>query len=244
MKFFVDTADTAEIKSLAASGLLDGVTTNPSLIAKSGRNILEVIAEICGIVDGPVSAEVAATEYETMMREAAVLRKIARNVCIKLPLTPDGLRAHAQAMQDEADRVLAAGRAQAGAWARVQEAVLALIESRFPIDCIATEFPRLLAVDAANLCAEAPILAARRLSLGSIATLFGARSVVFEASEAWAQCLHGEASGLAQHQVLIRIPGHDALLALAARDAALLDPAQGQACWLFLARAVAAAVSR
>ena len=93
MKFFVDTADTAEIKSLAASGLLDGVTTNPSLIAKSGRNILEVIAEICGIVDGPVSAEVAATEYETMMREAAVLRKIARNVCIKLPLTPDGLRA-------------------------------------------------------------------------------------------------------------------------------------------------------
>ncbi|MDR3524194.1 MAG: DUF484 family protein [Acetobacteraceae bacterium] len=153
-------------------------------------------------------------------------------------------RAHAQAMQDEADRVLAAGRAQAGAWARVQEAVLALIESRFPIDCIATEFPRLLAVDAANLCAEAPILAARRLSLGSIATLFGARSVVFEASEAWAQCLHGEASGLAQHQVLIRIPGHDALLALAARDAALLDPAQGQACWLFLARAVAAAVSR
>ena len=93
MKFFVDTADTADIKALAASGLLDGVTTNPSLIAKSGRNILEVIAEICGIVDGPVSAEVAATEYETMMREAAVLRKIARNVCIKLPLTPDGLRA-------------------------------------------------------------------------------------------------------------------------------------------------------
>ena len=93
MKFFVDTADTAEIKSLAASGLLDGVTTNPSLIAKSGRKILEVIAEICAIVEGPVSAEVAATEYDLMMREAAVLRKIAANVCIKLPLTPDGLRA-------------------------------------------------------------------------------------------------------------------------------------------------------
>ncbi len=93
MKFFVDTADTAEIKSLAESGLLDGVTTNPSLIAKSGRKILEVIAEICAIVEGPVSAEVAATDYETMMREAAVLRKIAHNVCIKLPLTPDGLRA-------------------------------------------------------------------------------------------------------------------------------------------------------
>ena len=93
MKFFVDTADTAEIRSLAASGLLDGVTTNPSLIAKSGRKILDVIAEICAIVEGPVSAEVAATDYETMMREAAVLRKIAANVCVKLPLTPDGLRA-------------------------------------------------------------------------------------------------------------------------------------------------------
>ncbi len=93
MKFFVDTADTAEIKALAASGLLDGVTTNPSLIAKSGRKILDVIAEICEIVDGPVSAEVAATDYDGMMREAAVLRAIAHNVTVKLPLTPDGLRA-------------------------------------------------------------------------------------------------------------------------------------------------------
>lgn len=93
MKFFVDTADTADIKALAESGLLDGVTTNPSLIAKSGRKILDVVAEICAIVPGPVSAEVAATDYEGMMREAAVLRKIADNVCVKLPLTPDGLRA-------------------------------------------------------------------------------------------------------------------------------------------------------
>ena len=93
MKFFVDTADTAEIKSLAASGLLDGVTTNPSLIAKSGRKILDVIAEICALVEGPVSAEVAATDYDGMMREAAVLKKIATNVTVKLPLTPDGLRA-------------------------------------------------------------------------------------------------------------------------------------------------------
>jgi transaldolase len=93
MKFFVDTADTHEIRSLAASGLLDGVTTNPSLIAKSGRNMLEVIAEICDVVPGPVSAEVAATEYDQIMREAAVLRNIARNVTIKVPLTPDGLRA-------------------------------------------------------------------------------------------------------------------------------------------------------
>ena len=93
MKFFVDTADAAEIKALAASGLVDGVTTNPSLIAKSGRKILEVVAEICGIVEGPVSAEVAATQYDDIMREAAVLRKIAGNVTVKVPLTPDGLRA-------------------------------------------------------------------------------------------------------------------------------------------------------
>jgi transaldolase len=93
MKFFVDTADTDEIKSLAASGLLDGVTTNPSLVAKTGKKFTDVIATICSIVPGPVSAEVAATDYDDMMREASVLREIARNVTIKVPLTPDGLRA-------------------------------------------------------------------------------------------------------------------------------------------------------
>jgi len=93
MKFFVDTADTAEIRSLAAIGLLDGVTTNPSLIAKSGKKFVDVIAEICDIVSGPVSAEVAATEYDQMIKEAEVLRKIAKNVAIKVPLTVDGLRA-------------------------------------------------------------------------------------------------------------------------------------------------------
>jgi transaldolase len=92
MKFFVDTADTAEIADMAATGLLDGVTTNPSLIAKSGRQFLEVIAEICKIVPGPVSAEVVALDHATMMKEAEVLRKIADNVCIKVPLTIDGLR--------------------------------------------------------------------------------------------------------------------------------------------------------
>ncbi|WP_192665793.1 fructose-6-phosphate aldolase [Sphingobium sp. OAE613] len=92
MKFFVDTADTNEIRDLAATGLLDGVTTNPSLIHKSGRKFLEVVEEICGIVDGPVSAEVVALDHETMMKEAAVLRKIADNVCIKVPLTIDGLK--------------------------------------------------------------------------------------------------------------------------------------------------------
>jgi len=92
MKFFVDTAEIAEIRDLAATGLLDGVTTNPSLIAKSGRKITEVIAEICDIVPGPVSAEVAATEYKQMLMEAAVLLRIAKNVTIKVPLTPDGLK--------------------------------------------------------------------------------------------------------------------------------------------------------
>ncbi len=97
MKFFIDSAEIAEIKELASYGLLDGVTTNPSLIAKSGRNFLEVIKEICSIVEGPVSAEVAATDYEGMIREGEILAKLAQGlkgyVCIKLPLTMDGLKA-------------------------------------------------------------------------------------------------------------------------------------------------------
>jgi transaldolase len=93
MKFFVDTADVNDIRELSELGLIDGVTTNPSLILKSGRNIAEVTKEICDIVDGPVSAEVAATEYDEMIREGKVLAKIADNICIKLPLTMDGLRA-------------------------------------------------------------------------------------------------------------------------------------------------------
>lgn len=92
MKFFADTADLNEIRELAATGLLDGVTTNPSLIMKSGRNFLEVIAEICAVVDGPVSAEVTALDADTMLLEAQKLAKIADNVVIKLPLTPAGLR--------------------------------------------------------------------------------------------------------------------------------------------------------
>jgi transaldolase len=93
MKFFADTADTAEIRDLADAGLLDGVTTNPSLIHKAGRDFLEVVAEICGIVDGPVSAEVVALDYAGMMREAEVVRKIAGNIAVKVPLTIDGLKA-------------------------------------------------------------------------------------------------------------------------------------------------------
>ena len=93
MKFFVDTADTAEIRSLAASGLIDGVTTNPSLVAKTGKKFLDVLADICAMVPGPVSAEVAATDFDGMIAEAQVLREVARNVTIKVPLTPEGLRA-------------------------------------------------------------------------------------------------------------------------------------------------------
>ena len=93
MQFFVDTADIRDIKELYATGLLDGVTTNPSLIAKSGRNFKEAIAEICALVPGPVSAEVASLEYEGMVAEGEHLATIASNVVIKLPLTLNGLKA-------------------------------------------------------------------------------------------------------------------------------------------------------
>ena len=93
MKFFADTADTSEIKDLNATGLIDGVTTNPSLIMKSGRDFGEVIAEICGLVEGPVSAEVLAVEVDEMIEQGKKLAGIASNVCVKLPLTIDGLKA-------------------------------------------------------------------------------------------------------------------------------------------------------
>tara|TARA_R110000868_G_scaffold6550_2_gene36999 strand:+ start:75176 stop:75826 length:651 start_codon:yes stop_codon:yes gene_type:complete len=93
MKFFIDTAEIAEIRELAATGLVDGITTNPSLIKQSGRDFMEVIAEICEIIPGPVSAEVVAMDVEGMLREGRVLAKIASNVTVKLPLTWDGLKA-------------------------------------------------------------------------------------------------------------------------------------------------------
>ena len=93
MKFFADTAQIDEIRDLAETGLLDGVTTNPSLVHKSGRNFLEVVREIAAVCPGPVSAEVVALDYATMMREAEILRKIAKNIAIKVPLTRDGLKA-------------------------------------------------------------------------------------------------------------------------------------------------------
>jgi transaldolase len=92
MKFFIDSAELKDLRDLAATGLVDGVTTNPSLIAKSGRDMLEVIAEICALVPGPVSAEVTATDHATMLAEGRKLAAIAPNVAVKVPLTPDGLR--------------------------------------------------------------------------------------------------------------------------------------------------------
>jgi len=104
MKFFIDTADVGDIREMADTGLLDGVTTNPSLIAKSGRDFIEVISEICGIVEGPVSAEVAATEADQMIAEGRKLAAIADNVAVKLPLTMDGLKA-CRALSDDGTSV-------------------------------------------------------------------------------------------------------------------------------------------
>ena len=92
MKIFLDTADIEKIKSLNELGIIDGVTTNPSIIAKSGRKFETVVAEICGIVEGPVSAEVISVTHEEMLREALILKDIAENICIKLPTTKDGIK--------------------------------------------------------------------------------------------------------------------------------------------------------
>ena len=104
MKFFIDTADIDEIRDLAATGMVDGITTNPSLVAKTGRSFLEVVEEICGIVEGPVSAEVTATDFETMLKEGEKLAKIAKNVCVKVPLTVDGLKT-CKALTDQGTQV-------------------------------------------------------------------------------------------------------------------------------------------
>jgi transaldolase len=104
MKFFIDTADIAEIRDLASTGLVDGVTTNPSLVAKSGRQFLDVVKEICSVIPGPVSAEVTALDHATMLTQGRKLAKIASNVVVKVPLTPDGLKT-CKALRDEGTRV-------------------------------------------------------------------------------------------------------------------------------------------
>jgi transaldolase len=104
MKFFIDTADINEIRDLAATGLVDGVTTNPSLIAKSGGKFVDVIKQICEVVPGPVSAEVTATDHKTMLQEGQKLAKLAKNVCVKVPLTVDGLKT-CKALSDNGTKV-------------------------------------------------------------------------------------------------------------------------------------------
>ena len=100
MKFFVDTADIEQIEDLIPSGFVDGVTTNPSLIAKQGKNLSETIRQICAIVSGPVSAEVTATDYKTMLEEGKYLASLAKNVAVKVPLTVDGLKACKKLRED------------------------------------------------------------------------------------------------------------------------------------------------
>lgn len=100
MKFFVDTANVDDIRELAATGLVDGVTTNPSLVAKSGRDFLDVVVEICELVDGPVSAEVTATDFDTMLKEGRKLAALHKNIAVKVPLTQDGLKT-CKALTDE-----------------------------------------------------------------------------------------------------------------------------------------------
>src|SRR5438270_11657364 len=92
MKFFIDTGDVGEIREAHAMGLVDGVTTNPSLVAKSGRKYRDVVAEICELIDGPISAEVLSTDYAGMLKEGREWAKLHRNVVVKIPLIPEGLK--------------------------------------------------------------------------------------------------------------------------------------------------------
>ena len=162
----------------------------------------------------------------------------------------DGVADHMAAMlrmqRERADGLLAAGRATAGLAGRVQDAVLALLRSNDPADCVSGEMPGILGVDAAHLCIEAEFPGARRLPDGVIARLLDGRQVVFRDAPADARLLHAEAAGLARHDALVRVPGEGpaALLALLARDRHMLDPAQGTGPLGFLGRAVAAALGR
>jgi uncharacterized protein YigA (DUF484 family) len=155
-------------------------------------------------------------------------------------------RAHAAAMAERADDVLAAGRAAAGLAGRVQEAVLALLRSNDPADCLSGEMPGILAVDAVHLCMEALLPGVRPLPQGMVEQLLGGRQVLFRDSVTEARRLHAEAAGLAGHDALVVVPGAGprALLALLARDRQMLDPARGAGALAFLGRAVAAALGR
>lgn len=155
-------------------------------------------------------------------------------------------RAHAAAMAERADNVLAAGRAAAGLAARVQEAVLALLRSADPVDCVNHEMPGILGVDTVHLCVEALHPGARPLPEGTVARLLEGRQVLFRDVATDVRLLHAEAAGLAEHDALVLVPGDHppALLALMARAPWALDPGQGAGALAFLGRAVAAALGR
>jgi uncharacterized protein YigA (DUF484 family) len=158
----------------------------------------------------------------------------------------DHMAAMLRVQRERADGLLAAGRATASLASRVQDAVLALLRSADPIDCVVGEMPGILAVDAAQLCIESDQAGARRLPSGTVARLLDGRQVMFRATPADAGLLYAEAAGLARHDALIRVPGDGppSLLALLARDCHMLDPAQGTGPLAFLGRAVAAALGR
>jgi uncharacterized protein len=152
-------------------------------------------------------------------------------------------RARAAAMAGRADDVLAAGRAAAGLTGRVQEAVLALLRSDDPVDCVTGEMPGILGVDAIHLCAEALLPGVRTLPIGTVGRLLEGRQVLFREVATDTRLLHAEAAGLAGHDVLVMIPGDGpaALLALISREKGVVDPAQGTGALAFLGRAIGAA---
>jgi len=155
-------------------------------------------------------------------------------------------RAHATAMEERADDVLAAGRASAGMASRVQEAVLALLRAADPLDCVTGEIPSILGVDSAHLCIEAIMPNTLPLPSGTVARLLDGRQVLFRDSVTEGRRLHAEAAGLAGHDALVLVPAHGppALLALLARDRLVLDPVRGAGALSFLGRAIAASMGR
>jgi len=155
-------------------------------------------------------------------------------------------RAYAAAMAASAQDVLAAGRAAAGVTLRVQQAVLALLRSSDPLDCVSGEMPGILGLDAVHVCIEALWPGARALPEGTVARLLAGRQVLFRDHATEARRLHAEAAGLAGHDVLVALPGAGppGLLALLARDSQALDPSQGSAALAFLGQAVAVALRR
>jgi uncharacterized protein YigA (DUF484 family) len=206
---------------------------------------------------GGLTAEAVETYLRAHPRFLAERPAIYRALAPPIRLHGEGLadhmaamlhaeRQHAAAMAERADGVLAAGRAAAGLAARVQEAVLALLQADDAMECIAAELPALLGIDAASLCMEADLPGVRALPAGTVARLLASRTLQFRDWPEEARLLHGEAAGLACREALVRVGGNGppALLALAARDAAALDPAQGTGALTFLARAVAARVGR